>query len=304
MQSPDRPLIYCNAAFMEMTGYAYGEIIGRNCRFLQVPDTNQEDVDQLRAAIAAGEDCTVTLRNYRRDGSPFWNRLTISPVHNEAGQLTHYIGVQTDATLQQEKRENEQRQLQAEQLLRHVTERIRSSLDLRQVLAIAVAEVKNLLEADRVVVYRFEPDWNGVVVAEAVVPPWSASIDQAIEDTCFRENQGAAYRDGRTSAITDIKTAGLSECHQGLLQRFEVRANLVVPIINGERLWGLLIAHQCEGPRQWSPFETGLMEKVADQLALAVTQAELYQQAQAEIAQRQKAERALQRAKDSAERRL
>ncbi|MEM9244130.1 MAG: PAS domain-containing protein, partial [Cyanobacteria bacterium P01_F01_bin.153] len=85
MSLPDRPLIYCNRSFIEMTGYGRSEVVGRNCRFLQGPDTYGPDVERLRSAVRAGEDCTVTLLNYRKDGTPFWNRLTISPVRNDDG---------------------------------------------------------------------------------------------------------------------------------------------------------------------------------------------------------------------------
>ncbi|MEM6503399.1 MAG: GAF domain-containing protein [Cyanobacteria bacterium P01_C01_bin.89] len=297
MLLPDRPLIYCNRSFIEMTGYGRSEVVGRNCRFLQGPDTHGPDVERLRLAVRAGDDCTVTLLNYRKDGTPFWNRLTISPVRNDNGVLTHYIGVQTDVTLQKEEEARRRRQLQVEMLLRQVTQRIRSSLDLEQVLATAVGDVKTLLQVDRVVAYRFEADWSGIVVAEAVSAPWTASIHQSIDDTCLQENRGQPYCHGKVLAVDNVESAGLDECYLQLLRRFEIRANLVVPIVQGNRLWGLLIAHQCEGPRRWSDFEVGLMEKVANQLALAVTQAELYQQAQAEIVQRQQAEEELQASK-------
>ena len=197
MLQPDRPLIYCNRSFIEMTGYDRSEVLGKNCRFLQGPDTHGPDVERLRSAVRAGEDCTLTLLNYRKNGTPFWNHLTISPVRNDDGILTHYIGVQTDITLQKEEESRRQQQLQVEMLLRQVTQRIRSSLDLEQVLATAVGDVKTLLQVDRVVAYRFQANWSGVVVAEAVSAPWTASIHQSIDDTCLRENRGQPYCEGK-----------------------------------------------------------------------------------------------------------
>ncbi|MEM1425914.1 MAG: GAF domain-containing protein [Cyanobacteria bacterium P01_H01_bin.130] len=196
---------------------------------------------------------------------------------------------------------------------------MRATLDLEQILATTVREVERLLHTNRVVVYRFQPDWSGLVVAEAIRGPWTPSLNQIIEDTCFRDNHGKLYRDGRVAAIADVREAGLSPCHLQLLERFQVRGNLVVPIVYGDgqggedtiqptgegnRLWGLLIAHHCEGPRNWTNFEVNFMGQVADQLALAVIQAELYQQAQAEIAQRQRAERALQSSKVQVEQKV
>jgi PAS domain S-box-containing protein len=98
---PDSPLIYVNAAFERMTGYTAVEVIGRNCRFLQGSDTQQPEIKQLRAAIRQQEECTVIIRNYRKDGTLFWNKLNISPVFDVNGACTHYIGIQTDVSEQQ-----------------------------------------------------------------------------------------------------------------------------------------------------------------------------------------------------------
>ncbi len=95
---PDHPITYVNAAFERMTGYQSREVIGRNCRFLQSEDRLQNEIGVMHRAIAERASCEVVLRNYRKDGSLFWNRLILSPVHDDAGQVTHYIGVQTDIT--------------------------------------------------------------------------------------------------------------------------------------------------------------------------------------------------------------
>ncbi|MDY6936096.1 MAG: adenylate/guanylate cyclase domain-containing protein [Cyanobacteriota bacterium] len=95
---PDMPLIYVNPAFEKITGYSPTEVLGDNCRFLQGKKTKQTDVDRLRHAIRLGKDCTVTLLNYRKDGTPFWNELTISPIYDRNDRLTHFIGVQSDVT--------------------------------------------------------------------------------------------------------------------------------------------------------------------------------------------------------------
>ena len=95
---PDCPIIYANPAFSAITGYPTEEVIGRNCRFLQGEGTDGQSVQRLQEALRHGSDCRIVLRNYRKDGSPFWNELTISPVCDSAGILTHFVGVQTDIT--------------------------------------------------------------------------------------------------------------------------------------------------------------------------------------------------------------
>ncbi|TAN75059.1 MAG: diguanylate cyclase [Gallionella sp.] len=92
------PLIYVNGGFEKLTGYTSAEVIGKNYRILQGIDSGQPGLDAIRAAVAKEESCVVTLRNYRKDGQMFWNELSISPVHNAEGKLTHYIGIQKDVT--------------------------------------------------------------------------------------------------------------------------------------------------------------------------------------------------------------
>ena len=110
---PDNPIIACNDAFVELTGFSPDEIIGRNCRFLRGPRTEPEQTLMLREAIAERRPTMVELINYRKDGTPFWNELSITPVVNESDQLTYYIGIQKDVTEQVEATERV-KQLEAE----------------------------------------------------------------------------------------------------------------------------------------------------------------------------------------------
>jgi PAS domain S-box-containing protein len=95
---PDHPIVDINPAFARLTGYARDEVIGRNCRFLQGPDTDPAAVKRLREAITHGRDTVETLLNYRRDGTPFWNNLSLAAVHDGSGALTHFVGVLNDIT--------------------------------------------------------------------------------------------------------------------------------------------------------------------------------------------------------------
>ncbi len=95
---PDLPMVYVSPGFERITGHAAAEVLGRNCRFLQGPDTDPDHVAQMRTALRAGVACSVELRNYRKDGTPFWNAVTINPVHDGTGQITHFVGVLDDVT--------------------------------------------------------------------------------------------------------------------------------------------------------------------------------------------------------------
>jgi sigma-B regulation protein RsbU (phosphoserine phosphatase) len=117
---PDRPLIYANEGFERMTGYPVAEVLGRNCRFLQGPGTDPAAMAEIRAALAAPRECVVEILNYRRDGTAFWNRLSITPIRDAAGELSHYIGIQSDVTARR----------QAEDGLRRAKETLENDLRL------------------------------------------------------------------------------------------------------------------------------------------------------------------------------
>ncbi|MBD2360393.1 PAS domain S-box protein [Anabaena minutissima FACHB-250] len=97
----NNPIIYVNSGFEQITGYSATDVIGQNCRFLQGTDTQQPTLNELRLALKAGKNCTVIVRNYRKDGRLFWNQLNISPIYDETGQLTHFLGIQIDISEQQ-----------------------------------------------------------------------------------------------------------------------------------------------------------------------------------------------------------
>jgi PAS domain S-box-containing protein len=107
MTAPDAPLVFANAAFLETSGYDRDEVIGRNCRFLQGPDTDPNAVAAMRTAILSGERLDIELLNYRKTGDTFWNNLHLSPVFDADGRLTAYIGIQHDITDQRAAREAE-----------------------------------------------------------------------------------------------------------------------------------------------------------------------------------------------------
>ena len=113
---PDRPLIYANEGFERVTGYPVADVLGRNCRFLQGSGSDPAAVAEIRAALAEGRECIVEILNYRRDGTTFWNRLSITPVRNEQGEVTHYIGVQSDVSA---RREAEHELRRAKEALEH-----------------------------------------------------------------------------------------------------------------------------------------------------------------------------------------
>jgi len=122
---PDNPLIYVNEGFERLTGYSAAEVLGRNCRFLQGPHTDPAAADEIRRSVREERPSVVELLNHRKDGAPFWNRLSITPVRDDSGAVTHFIGVQSDVT---DRRNAEEALRSANRELEIATRRMRRSL--------------------------------------------------------------------------------------------------------------------------------------------------------------------------------
>jgi GAF domain-containing protein/CheY-like chemotaxis protein len=171
-------------------------------------------------------------------------------------------------------RGNEQRS----QLFADVTLKIRQSLQIDEILQTSVTEVQKLLQADRVLIFRLLSDGTGKIVQEEVVPGFLSILGHNIEEPCFNEDYVQLYRQGRISSVSDIQQAHLAPCYLEFLKKLGVTANLVVPILLKNKLWGLLIAHQCDRPREWTSWEIELLQQLADQIGIALAQAQLLEQ--------------------------
>ncbi|BAU66545.1 PAS/PAC Sensor Hybrid Histidine Kinase [Stanieria sp. NIES-3757] len=186
-------------------------------------------------------------------------------------------------------------------LLASVALDIRQSLDLEEILQRSVEEVRNFLECDRVIIYRFYPDWSGAVIIESVAQPQWSILGSRIKDPCFQNTWVEYYQQGNVTTRTNINQTEIDPCYQNLLQNFQVTANLVVPIIQTTstqttQLWGLLIAHQCQQSRQWQDVEVDSLKQLATQIGIAIAQAELLALTKYELKQRQFAQQKVQQA--------
>lgn len=197
-----------------------------------------------------------------------------------------------------------QQRLAQQRLIMEMSQRIRRSLNLPEILQTTVDEVRHYLQTDRVIIFQFSPSWSGTVAVESVGAEWKAILSTEIYDPCFGQDYIEPFQQGLVTAKPDIYTAGIGECHLNLLSGFQVRANLVVPILLGEKLWGLLIAHHCVAPRQWQPSEIELLQQLAAQAGIAIQQAALFEQVQTELAERRQIEQALQQLNSQLEQRV
>lgn len=203
------------------------------------------------------------------------------------------LSIIRDITDRKESEEKLQQQFEKEHLIRAITTYIHQSLDLENILATTVQEIREFLKTDRVLIYRFNPDWSGFIYAESVEEDRFSILNRVIYDPCFGEKYVQMYQAGRVTYSENIADSGLIPCYVEFLQTLQVVANLTVPILYGDQLWGLLIAHHCTEPRQWPDLEIDSLQQIATQIAIAAQRASLYQQMQSELSERKRMEQEL-----------
>lgn len=236
----------------------------------QSPEWKREDIEQ---ALAIGSQFCSAIGQYL--------------LHKEVQALNANLERQV-----QERTAQLQKSLDFAQVLTRVRDQIRSTLDLKTILQTIVREVRVLLDTDRTVIYQFGAGEHGEVVVEAVRGEWQSILGIKSPQECLDEDSDCFYRSGLVRAINDIDTEDLTPCHREFLENLQVRASLIVPMIAKDaECWGLLIAHECSGPRVWPTAEQELLQNLASQAAIAIHQAELYQESlNAAAADRAKAE--------------
>ncbi|MBF2076634.1 MAG: PAS domain S-box protein [Synechococcales cyanobacterium C42_A2020_086] len=299
--------LYISPRVAEVSGLPPQHFLGKTGRELGLPaDACDAFEAACRAAIATGE---ITRVEYTIADRHYASRLI--PERSAAGAIESLLGITEDIT-ERQSIETEykcmeaalQQQLARMRLITETSHFIRQTLDLDQVLQRTVDQIRQLLQVNRTLIFRFQPDWRCTAVAESVEPGWTPILATTISDPCFRDQYIEPYRQGRVSAIADLETAALQPCYRDLLASFQVRANLVVPILQSnppqdDHLWGLLVVHHCAGPRPWQAEELELLRQLANQVGIAIQQSELYQQAHHELLERRRMQQVLQ---DSEER--
>jgi twitching motility protein PilJ len=218
-----------------------------------------EHLEQTTRTFAQG-DRSVRARVYARD--------EVGQLATSFNQMADSIG-QSEQTLAAES--------QRAQRLSDITLRMRRSLRRDDVLTTAVREMRQVLGCDRVIVYTFNPDWSGTVIAESVQTGWRALLGEVVNDP-FREGLIDAYRDGRIRVMDDVEAESLTECHLDILHDFQIRASMTAPIIVNGKLLGLFCAHHCADIRWWHDTDVALFSQVATQFGYALEQADLLEQ--------------------------
>ncbi|MGJ3249199.1 MAG: GAF domain-containing protein [Elainellaceae cyanobacterium] len=277
----DLRYVYINPTMEQMTGIPAHAFHGKTNRELGMP----------QSLFIVWEAALQTVFNQNQEQIIEFDLLTVNGVRSFQARLVpelapdqtveSALSVARDITTNKRIQDSLRQQAEFETLMRGITQRIRQSLKLDDILNTTVHEVRQHLQTDRVIIYRFEPDWSGFVIVESVGSPWASMLGSKIFDPCLVVDECIIpYTQGYVGNTPDIHHAGLADCYVELLDQFQIKANLVIPILQGDQLWGLIAAQQCATTRQWQDWEIDLIQTLADQLAIAIQQSELYQQVQ------------------------
>jgi PAS domain S-box-containing protein len=280
-------VLFHSDAIADLTGYPLAHPHHRALTTLIHPDDQPRWTAGIQQAIAHHRPYDLEYRLIHQDGQPRWVQDKGQPVFDAAGQLLYLDGVLLDITRRKESESRYREIARREALINRISAQIRESLQLETILQTTVQAIRRQLKTDRVVVYRFQENWHGYVVVEDVQPPWTSTLGTLGTDNCFPNGYAEYYESGRVRAIDDVNTAELDDCHRDFLTGLQVRANLIVPILIQNRLWGLLIAQECQGPRRWSGSEIELLLSLAGQVGVAISQSDLYYQATRNASQAQ-----------------
>ncbi|WP_228055670.1 sensor domain-containing diguanylate cyclase [Lusitaniella coriacea] len=256
------------------------------------------------APIFIGQKLWGVLAAYQHSQSHEWQDLEVQFLSQVATQLgfavkqAELLG-QTEQKAADLRAANEQQQI----LLNSIAE-IRESLDLDTLFQTTVREVRRIMNADRVGIFKFDEGsdcQSGEFVAEDILPEFNPAIAVKVRDPCFAERYAAHYQQGRIQVISDVFKAGFKVCHLEILEQFQIKAKIVVHLIKGNRLWGLLCINQCGHPRHWKLAEVQFVKQLAAQFSVALNHAELLAQSRSQAEQLTQAIQALQQSNEKLE---
>ncbi len=273
---PAGKFLRINRTELQLLGYEETEIIGgKSFEDLLAPDSQQQARDNLAMVRRQGWVRDLELQMVCKDGRIVPVSTDLVAMYDEDG---HYLGCRSTLIdisdrvyLRQQAR-----------LSNEISQKIRQSLQLTEILQTVVDEIQQLLAVDRVLIFQFEPDGSGTVIRERVLADYPAVMGSQIIDPCFDRTYHPKFAQGQIYTVADITQAGFTPCYVEFLQRFAVRANAIVPIHLRDNLWGLLIVHHCQAPRQWQPNEVEILSQLSIQIGIALAQAQLLAQEQSQ----------------------
>ncbi len=264
-----------NRTELEMLGYEEVEIVGQKS-FIDLLTAESVQIFRQNFPLVKSRGWVRDLEfeMVHKDGRIVPVSATAIVIKDEAGN--YLTSRSTVIDISDRVRLRKQTQLSAE-----ISQKIRQSLQLDEILRTAVEEVQKLLGVDRVLIFRLETDGSGTIVQEQVLSDYPVVMGENIVDPCFIDlNYRDSYQQGRIDIVNDITQAGFQRCYVKFLQELAVKASAIVPILLRDELWGLLIVHHCRSTRQWQSQEVEMLARLATQIGIALAQAELLAQEQ------------------------
>ncbi|XHX76873.1 MAG: PAS domain S-box protein [Stenomitos frigidus ULC029] len=265
----------------QLFGLAPGTFAGTEAAFLNCvhPDDREAVKQHVLSQSQQASNYSKEFRIVQPDGSIRWIAERSHTFHDEAGIPVRTLGISMDATDRKRFEEALRQQAERERLMSAIAQRIRNSLDLEETLNTTVSEVRQFLKADRVVLFVVEQGNGRRVTAESVDTCWRSMIGLNVQENWVQQRQ-QEYEQGKNFVLANVQDLNSTDAFRAFLEAWQVKAALVVPILRGNSLWGVLVAHQCSTERHWEAFEVGLLEQLATQVAIAIQQSELYCQVQ------------------------
>ncbi|MEH2408622.1 PAS domain S-box protein [Nostoc sp.] len=298
----DGNVLYFNQRWSEITGCSLEESLGTGW----VNAVHPDDREQLLLAWNQARDAKIMYKYEHRflhdDSMVVWVIAQALPEFGDDGEIKGYIGTITDITERKLAEEALRESAERERAIAQVIQRMRQTLDLETIFAATTQELRQVLNCDRVVVYRFNPQWSGEFLSESVGNGWISLIEEHNNDPNLTQG---VFQDGRCLAkilasaenqvqdpdlqatpgasflcVPDIYNAGFHPSYVNFLERFQAKAYIIVPILYGSQLWGLLASYQNSAPRQWKAEEVNIVVQIGNQLGVAFQQAQLLAQTQ------------------------
>lgn len=295
-------IITWNPAAEAIFGYSEQEAKGRVATDLIVPESYRQQASEIFDRGLSAKS-SGTSENLTKDGRIIICEWYNTELIDENGKAIGTASMAVDITERKQAETELQESALRQRAIARIIERMRQTLDLREIFHATTRELRQTMKCDRVGLYRFNPDWSGEFVAESVDSKWISfiqaqqidpnftegalesenclvqkfdSTSQEICDTYLQETAGGAYSRGKTYlCVQDIYKQGFSPCYIELLERFQAKSYITVRIFCGDKLWGLLASYQNSAPRQWSEAEINVAVHVGTQLGVALQQAEL-----------------------------
>ncbi|WP_315786622.1 PAS domain S-box protein [Fischerella sp. JS2] len=287
-----------NPAHERISGLLSAEVAGKTPAQVLSPEDAEAVTARYRACVIARKRITNEERLVIK-GKESWWITNLSPLQSEDGRIYRLIGSCFNITRRKKLEQSLQLQAEQERLIRTITQHIRQSLDLEQILKTTVVEVQQTLQADRVLISRLNQDGSGQIIEEAVVPEYPMTYKMRWVDECFPDECYEYYRQGNPRILPDVAKDEWAACLIEFMQQIGVKSKVVAPIVqnledSSTKVWGLLIVHACSHYLHWKASEAEFLQQISDQLAIAIHQADLYQQLQIELAERKQMQLVLQ----------